>query len=152
MSGLPQIVGLGILDADGRRLNQARDRPNLDDDRSGREYFRALKENPKLPSYVGKPLRGTLSGAWIIMQSRPVLGPDGAFLGVVFASTEMRYFEDLFRATSLGDGYTASMLRDDGTLMARYPTVGQIGSVFPSAILQTLTNSRSGVTHTHEPG
>jgi len=151
MSGLPQIVGLGILDADGRRLNQARDRPNLDDDRSGREYFRALKENPKLPSYVGKPLRGTLSGAWIIMQSRPVLGPDGAFLGVVFASTEMRYFEDLFRATSLGDGYTASMLRDDGTLMARYPTVGQIGSVFPSAILQTLTNSRSGVTHTTSP-
>ncbi len=156
-SALPQISGLGILDADGLRLNQTRDLPSPNSDFSHREYFTALKENPKLadnsqlPSFIGEPIRASLSGDWVIMMSRPVLAKDSHLLGVVFASTKMKYFEDLFQSTSLGDGYAATLLRRDGTLLARYPRAGQVGAIIPASVLKTLSNSRSGVSRSISP-
>ena len=44
MSGLPQIDALGILDADGKRLNLPREWPSPNTDLSYREYFQAIKE------------------------------------------------------------------------------------------------------------
>ena len=40
--------------------------------------------------------------------ARPVVAKDGRFLGVAFASTDMVYCEEMFRATSLGDGYAVT--------------------------------------------
>jgi diguanylate cyclase (GGDEF)-like protein/PAS domain S-box-containing protein len=80
-----------------------------------------------------------------------VLSDDGKFLGVVFASMDMHYFEELFHATSLGDGYAATLMRRDGTLLARYPQVGKIGTVTPATVLITLSHSRSGVARATSP-
>jgi diguanylate cyclase (GGDEF)-like protein/PAS domain S-box-containing protein len=151
MSGLPQIAGLGILDANGTRLNQAHDLTNANTDFSNREYFQALKQNPKLQSYIGEPIRSKLNGAWIIVLAHPVLAKDGQLLGVAFASTAMQYFQDLFQSTSLGDGYAATLLRHDGTLLARYPFAGQIGAKVPASVLATLSGSRSGVSRSVSP-
>jgi hypothetical protein len=65
--GLPQIDTLGILDAKGIRLNHSRDWPNPNIDLSYREFFQALKENPKLASFVGQPVQGVSSDAWIFI-------------------------------------------------------------------------------------
>jgi diguanylate cyclase (GGDEF)-like protein/PAS domain S-box-containing protein len=148
---LPQIDGIGILDAHGTRLNQTRDVPNQNTDLSHREYFVALKENPKLTSFIGEPIRGSLSGAWVIMMARSVLADDGNLLGVVFASTDMEYFEDLFRSTSLGSGYAATLLKSDGTLLARYPRAGKIGATVPTALVTMLSHSRTAVTRATSP-
>jgi PAS domain S-box-containing protein len=148
---LPQIDGIGILDVNGIRLNQTRDTPNPNTDLSHREYFTTLKANPKIASFIGDPIRSTLSGAWVIMMSRPVLADDGTLLGVVFASTDMEYFEDLFRSTSLGDGYAATLLKHDGTLLARYPRVGKIGATIPTTFVAMLSRSRSAVARSTSP-
>jgi diguanylate cyclase (GGDEF)-like protein/PAS domain S-box-containing protein len=150
-SVVPQIDGVGILDAHGTRLNQTRDAPSPNADLSHREYFRALKENPKLASFVGEPIRGSLSGAWVIMMSRPVLADDGKLLGVVFASTDIDYFEQLFRSTSLGGGYAVTLLKRDGTMLARYPQAGQIGEIVPAAVLTKLSDSRWAISRAISP-
>jgi diguanylate cyclase (GGDEF)-like protein/PAS domain S-box-containing protein len=151
MSGLPQIDSMGVLDAQGRRLNHSRDWPSPNADRSYREYFRAVKENPKLTSYVGEPVRGGATGIWVINLARPVLTKDDKLLGVVFGSTDMEYLEELFHSTSLGEGYAATLLRQDGTLLARYPKAGHIGQIVPASILKTLSDSRSGVSRSVSP-
>jgi diguanylate cyclase (GGDEF)-like protein/PAS domain S-box-containing protein len=151
MSGLPQIDALAILDADGIRLNHTRDWPSPNPDLSTREFFQTVKQNPTLPSFIGKPIQGYVSGAWVIVLSRPVLAKDGQLLGVVFASTVMSYFDELFRSTALGEGYAATLMRQDGTLLARYPVAGTIGEKVPASILKTLVDSRSGVSRSTSP-
>jgi diguanylate cyclase (GGDEF)-like protein/PAS domain S-box-containing protein len=150
-SELPQIDTLGLLDAEGRRVTHSRAWPVSAIDLSAREYFQALKQNPHLPLFISEPIRGTATGSWVVVVARPILTREGRFLGVVFASTLMSYFEELFRATSPGEGYAATLLRQDGTLLARYPGAGQIGTRAPISILQKLETSRSGVSRAVSP-
>jgi diguanylate cyclase (GGDEF)-like protein len=148
---LPQIDTLGILDADGQRLNQSREWPSGELDLSSREYFQALKLDPNLPLVIAEPVRGSTTGAWVVVVARSIVGHDGRFLGVAYASMLLSYFEELFSATSLGDGYAATLARQDGTLMARYPAAGQIGARWPAPVLDKLQTARSAVTNSVSP-
>jgi diguanylate cyclase (GGDEF)-like protein/PAS domain S-box-containing protein len=150
-SELPQIDTLGLIDAQGRRVAHSRGWPLQDLDLSAREYFQSLEQNPGLPLFIARPVRGTSTGAWVVVVARPVVAADGRFLGVVFASTLMSYFDELFAATSLGDGYAATLMRQDGTLLARYPAAGQIGARTPSSVLDKLKDSRSAVSRSISP-
>src|SRR5258708_6114500 len=151
MSGLPQIHVLGLLDANGIRANYARYWPAPKTDTSFHEYFQVLKSNPKITTYLDAPELGTVTGEWVAIEARPVLTKDGKFFGAVFASTAMKYFDELFRSTSMGEGYAITLLRRDGTLLTRYPMAGRIGTKVPASILGTLSASRSGVSRAISP-
>jgi diguanylate cyclase (GGDEF)-like protein/PAS domain S-box-containing protein len=145
MSGLPQIETLEIIDAEGKRINHSREWPNQSIDLAYRDYFQALKRNPKITSFVSDPMRGTASGVWAIAIVRPVLTADDRLLGVVFGSMTLKYYETIFSSTSLGSGYAATLVRSDGMLLTRYPATAVIGSIAQASILKTLINSRFGV-------
>ena len=151
MSGLPQIDTLGFVDARGLRLSHSRGWPSENIDLSGRKYFQALKNNPQITTFISEPLKGIASGEWTIILARPVLSSTGQFLGVVFSSTRLNYFEELFRKTSLGDGYAATLMRTDGLLLARYPSAGTIGAVHPVASLKKLGDARSALSRSVSP-
>ena len=149
-SELPQILSMGILDASGNKLNHSHDWPVAPADLSSRSYFQALKANPKITSFLSEPLQGMMTGAWVVVISRPTCRMTGGFLGV-FASIDLGYFDDFFRSTSLGEGYAATLLRQDGALMARYPAAGKIGTVVSASVLGKLANWRSGVSRSVSP-
>src|SRR3984893_17558905 len=151
MSGLPQVHALGFLDANGIRSNHWQSWPAPRMDASFLDYFRVLKANPKLMSYLDAPALGPVTGAWVAIEARRVLAKDGRFVGVVYASTDMKYFQELFRSTSMGDGYAITLLRNDGTLLTRYPMAGQVGTKVPASVLATLSDSRSGVSRSTSP-
>jgi PAS domain S-box-containing protein len=150
-SELPQIDTLGVLNSDGIRLNDTRPWPRPALDASSREYFRALKANPKLAFFIGEPVRGFATGNWVVVFARPVMTHDGRLLGVVFASTVLKYFEDLFRSTALGDGYAAALLRRDGTLMARFPAAGTIGAIVSAEVLEKVADAKAAVSRSISP-
>ena len=150
-SQLPQIDTIGFLDSDGVRQNHSRDWPSRHIDLSSREYFEALKANPNIRSFISEPVQGAATGKWVVILARPVLSDSGHFIGVAFASTVLQYFEDIFRSTSLGDGYAATLLRQDGTLLARFPIAGTIGKIVPASVLKKLANSSSGVSRAISP-
>jgi diguanylate cyclase (GGDEF)-like protein/PAS domain S-box-containing protein len=149
--GLAQLDALGIIDAKGRRINNSRQWPNVEVDVSHREYFEAAKKSPKPVTFVGKPVRSISTNTWVIVLARPVLTTKGKFLGVVFGSITLKYYEDFFRSTSLGDGYAATLMRTDGTLLARYPVAGTIGSIASASVLKRIANSNSGVSRSISP-
>src|SRR5580704_3951179 len=62
MSGLPQIHALGYLDANGIRSNHWQSWPAPKKDVSFLEYFKVLKANPKLESYLDAPTLGPVTG------------------------------------------------------------------------------------------
>ncbi len=129
ISGLPQIDRLGVLDARGIRINHSRDWPSDHADLSQREYFKAIKNDPGATSFVSEPMQGAGGDTWTFVLARPVFTSNGKFLGAVTSSARLNYFEDLFRTTALGDGYAATLMRNDGMLLARYPRAGAIGTV-----------------------
>src|SRR5271169_4905160 len=151
ISPLPQIDAIGILDASGKRINGSRDWPRLAIDLSYRKYFQAIRENPKMPSFIGEPMQGDASKTWVIILAKPVLTKGGKFIGVVFASTTLKYYEEFFRTTSLGDGYAATLMRSDGRLLARYPVAGQVGAVAKASVLTKMGNLSSGVSRSISP-
>ena len=139
MSGLPQMHALGILDAEGIRTNYSRMWPAPNLDLSFRRFFQVLKANPELKSYLDAPEVGAISGAWVAIEARPILAKDNTFLGAAFASMDLKYFQDLFRSTALGDGYALALLRSDGVLLTRYPMAGQVGSRVPPLFMFPLS-------------
>jgi diguanylate cyclase (GGDEF)-like protein/PAS domain S-box-containing protein len=149
-SELPPIDMLAVMDQRGMRLAASRGWPLAAADFSSREYFQALRANPKLKLYVTQPLNGFFTGKPVSIIARPVLDNDGRFLGVAMASTDMAYFENLFRSTALGDGYCVILLRRDGTVLTHYPSGA--GEPFTAdAIPKGLTDTDSTVSRVLRP-
>ncbi len=150
-SELPQIDTMAVMDAGGKKINHSRDWPIPAVDLSSREYFKALNAHPELSSFISEPVQGVTSGHWVVVFARSVRTADGRLLGVVSASTVLNYFEDLFRSTALGEGYAVTLLRRDGTLLARFPMAGTIGQIVPASVLKKIANANSGVSRSISP-
>ncbi len=139
---LPQIDTVAVLDRRGMRHAASRGWPLKPADLSSREYFKTLRANPKLKLYVSEPLAGFSSGTPVSILARPVLAKDGSFLGVALASTDIAYFDQLFRSTALGEGYGVTLLRRDGVLLTRYPATDPAE---PIIVPRSLTEADSAV-------
>jgi diguanylate cyclase (GGDEF)-like protein/PAS domain S-box-containing protein len=142
-SELPPIDTLAVLDRHGMRLAASRGWPLAAVDLSAREYFAALSTDPKLHLYVSHTLSGFATGTPVSILARPVLARDGRFLGVALASTDMAYFEELFRTTAFGEGYCVTLLRADGATLTRFPALEPTAS--PPVVPQSLTETESAV-------
>ncbi|HEX3506163.1 MAG TPA: diguanylate cyclase, partial [Xanthobacteraceae bacterium] len=147
---LPPIDTLAVLDQHGARLAASTGWPLKAADLVSREYFQALSANPGLKLYISQPLLGYATGTPVSILARPMLAKDGRFLGVALASTDMAYFEELFRSTALGDGYCVTLLRHDGTLLTRYPASKNSAAINPD-MLKALTETNSAVSRVERP-
>jgi signal transduction histidine kinase len=130
ISGIPQLDAVTVISREGKLINFSRSWPIPDVDVSDRDYFRALKEDPHLKNFISAPARNRATGTWMIFLARRVSGANGEFLGIILGAIEMRYFEDFYRAISLGEGSTIALQRLDGVMLARVPATGAIGKVF----------------------
>ena len=63
----------------------------------------------------------------------------------------MAYFEDMFRSTSLGEGYCVTLLRRDGTMLARSPAPDRAARTAPITVPKSLTDSNSTVSRVVRP-
>jgi hypothetical protein len=57
MTGIPQLDAVVVEDRDGKVINFSRFWPIPDIDNSDRDYFRALKSDPNLKSYISNPVQ-----------------------------------------------------------------------------------------------
>jgi signal transduction histidine kinase len=128
------LVQLSLVDAQGRFVGS-----NLDPDGrktgavdlSAREHVRVHLQPLAGPSprvapkpaagglFIGRPVLGKVSGRWTIQLSRRVNGPDGRTAGVVVASLDPAYFEQLYQQVALGRTGGVALLGADRTLRAQ---------------------------------
>ncbi len=69
--------------------------------------------------FIGKPVLGKVSGRWSIQLSRRIAAADGRTLGVVVASLDPRYFEEVYRGVALGAQGLVTLLGNDRVVRAR---------------------------------
>jgi signal transduction histidine kinase/DNA-binding response OmpR family regulator len=128
ITGLPQVDAVTMIDAQGKLINFSRYWPIPDVNVSDRDYFKALKADPNLESFISKPVENRGTGTWNIYIARRLNDPNGKFMGLLLGAMSMQYFENFFGSTSLGVGTSASLVREDGTLLARFPHTETIGN------------------------
>jgi signal transduction histidine kinase/NO-binding membrane sensor protein with MHYT domain/ActR/RegA family two-component response regulator len=121
ITGLVQLEAVTLVDANGAVLNSSRTWPVNNISVADRDYFKALKADPSLESFIGAPVRNRISGTWVISLARRLDDPNGHFMGLVFGAVSVRYFENFFAITSLGEGSSVLLGRDDGVAIARFP-------------------------------
>lgn len=84
-----------------------------------RDYFRVHADSKTSRLYVGAPIKGRLSGIWVIPLSYPLRSASGQFLGVVLLAVSPDYISGYFRQVFPTESDAAMLLLDNGTYLAR---------------------------------
>ena len=145
LTGLPFIDALSMVGADGKIINFSRFWPTPDINVADRDYFQALSAKSDLTSFISAPVQNRGTGTWTLYLARRVQAKDGRFIGLVLGAVELRYFEDLYRAVSLGPGSAITLFRDDGTMLARYPDRNVIGQRIDNGGWRAVQEGVAGV-------
>ncbi|MDB5989167.1 MAG: hypothetical protein JWQ10_570, partial [Herbaspirillum sp.] len=83
------------------------------------DYFQEHMHNPGNHLAISKPRVGRFSGSRIILFTRRIDKPDGAFNGVVIIGIDPRVFTDLYEKPHLSPSAVISLLINDGAILAR---------------------------------
>ncbi len=150
IANLPQVAAAWVIDANGRELVSARVYPvNRDLDQSGRDDFRALQD-PDSPTYISAVRARSLeSGDYrpYFTISRRRQGPQGEFRGMIVVAVSGIYFGSFYESLLGAPGqYVASVLKDDGTVLAAYGTAsGSASAPKPDPLVaHALADRREG--------
>jgi PAS domain S-box-containing protein len=121
--GLPQIGNLLLVDSDGKVFNTSQIWPAPAMSIADRAYFKYLRDNDHNGLFISDPVLSKYDGEWTLMLARRLNAADGSFIGIVLAGVRLKHFEEFYGSVNLGDGSSISLLRQDRTLLARYPVV-----------------------------
>src|SRR5450759_2961986 len=127
ITGLPQVEAVTMINTQGKLINFSRYWPIPNVDVSDRDYFKALKADPNLETFISAPVQNRGSGTWNIYIARRLNDPNGEFMGLLLGAMSLQYFENFFASTSLGVGSSVSLVREEGTLLVSYPQSENIG-------------------------
>jgi hypothetical protein len=133
ISGVQQLDAVILGGHEGKVINFSRSWPIPPVDISDRSFFRAMKQDSNLKSAISEPIKNRTTGTWTIYLARRVSGANGEFFGLILGAIEMRYFEDFYRAISLGEDSSIALLRLDGITLTRFPRTDTVGKTFSSA-------------------
>jgi diguanylate cyclase (GGDEF)-like protein len=136
---LPQLEAVTVIDADGNLINFSRQWPIPVVNVADRDYFQALKTDPRRATFISVPVQNRASGTWTIYFAHRVTSANGSFLGLVMAAVPLTYFEQLYQQVAAdGPDSAISMFRRDAVLLVRYPQSNtQIGHAFGGGLAFT---------------
>ena len=124
IASLPQADNIYVLDESGEALVSAKVFPLPKGARyADRVYFAAHRDD-KVQRYVSEPLHGRLRDREFLQYSERRQKADGSFNGVIAVSILPSYFLQQFSRASDAPNFTASLIRDDGTILVRFPATG----------------------------
>ncbi len=141
---LPQIREFGVLDATGEWRYSSLPKTPLHNN-SDRSYFSYHRENDDPGLRVNDPLVSRLTGQTTILLSRRLTNQDGSFNGVLVAAIASDYFNDVFKSFDLGDQAGISLIRNDGIVLAHWPSLDVGKDLSGTQLFQNkLKEARSG--------
>ncbi len=119
---LPQIDEVWMADAAGRPRVSGRSSPIPPIDVSDRDCFAAEKDGD-VGIFVGREQIGALihEPEFDVCQRRSTA--DKSFDGIIVVSARPAFFSEFYRTLSRDEGFTASLVRADGSMLVRYPAL-----------------------------
>lgn len=121
-NSLPQIREFGVLDTTGEwRYSSLPETPRHNN--YDRPYFTYHRDNDDPSLRISEPLQSRLTGRRTILLSKRVNDQQGKFNGVLVAAIDSDYFNNFFKTFELGDQAGISLLRNDGIVLAHWPSL-----------------------------
>jgi diguanylate cyclase (GGDEF)-like protein/PAS domain S-box-containing protein len=118
---LPQLRGIGVADAKGNWTYSSlaeMPRHTIAD----RDYFAYHRDTPDSALRISELLQSRINErSSMIVLSKRITKLDGSFGGVVAAAIDKDYFNGFYRTFQLGPDGGISLIRNDGTLLIRWP-------------------------------
>jgi diguanylate cyclase (GGDEF)-like protein len=146
-SGVVQAYAISLINSDGHLINFSRSWPVPEIDVADRIFFKAIKSDPRVTSYMSESAHSRTDDAWTLFLARRVTAANGEFLGLVLGAVELSYFDKLFASIALGEGSSIALYRSDGVLLTRFPQADSfIGKTFTSP-LNALGGGDSAIVH-----
>ena len=135
LKNLPQADALALIDANGKLVNASRRWPTSVADFSDHDFIGYFRLHDDPTSFVGMPVKNRTNDGWAIIVARRISGSGGEFLGTIVATMRIEYLETFYKAITLPELGPVTVLRQDGTIFARYPRVEEdiIGQKMPTA-------------------
>ncbi len=149
LTGLPHVEAITVVSADGRLLNLSQYFPAPLTSVADREFYAGLRDGGSLTTIFSVPVADRGAGTRSIYIARRIHGPKGEVRGYLLAAMALTYFEELYRSTSPGVGSSVSLVRADGMLLARHPSVPSVGDILPNAGI--VAGQRSQVVKLRSP-
>ncbi len=118
---LPDIDGIRITNAAGEVVFGKGFEPGMATSYADRAFFVRHRQHLSREVIVTEPLKGRLSGIWIIAFTRSYTAPDGSFAGIVTAAVPVDTFNRLLALPSLGRTGAAMLRGANRELIARFP-------------------------------
>ncbi|NVM92595.1 diguanylate cyclase (GGDEF)-like protein [Variovorax sp. SG517] len=117
------VTGMGVTDDKGRLMDGCCSSTHQWDF-GDRDYFTVHRDSPEVGLYVSKAYRArSRGGVEAIALSRRINRADGAFAGTALVAIDLEYFSQLLDKLDIGPHGVASIVRTDGTLVARTPAM-----------------------------
>jgi signal transduction histidine kinase len=117
---LPQIGAVSLVDAAGHIRASGRPLPATGIDASHRDAFIA-KRASSAGIFIGREHVDQPSRLFDFDISRRRWTGDDSFDGVIIISARPEYFADFFSTVSRDKNFSALLMRDDGSVLVRYP-------------------------------
>lgn len=119
MADVPHADSFWIFDARARLVLSTLRPSGVAVDASDREYFTAVRDGARL--FISPRIWGKVYGGYYLAMSRPLENPDGSLKGVAQFSIKESYFSDFYRTLRPLGGASFSIVKSDGSLIARWP-------------------------------
>jgi diguanylate cyclase (GGDEF)-like protein len=118
---LSQATVLTLTDSTGQIVGTTRSWPPPRINLADRDYFIHAKGNRDRNLFVSAPVSSRATEIPTIYWSRRLDGPNGEFLGVILAGSEVSYFNHVYDSIQSLQGQSFTLLRDDGTVLVHHP-------------------------------
>jgi len=121
LAGIPFVTQLGVFDQNADLVSISSEWPAPAINIRDREHFRAMRTAVNDAPFISTPVYSRLTNQWIITFGRRITDGRGEFRGIVGGAIDLAYFENFFESVTLEAGATITLIRMDGTLLARHP-------------------------------
>jgi PAS domain S-box-containing protein len=142
---LPQLSNLVLIDPEGRFVAQAIGPVPRGISARGREYFRAMLEDPARDKHVSHGFYGRMSKKLIFAVSRRIRDADGKYIGMLVGSIDPNYFNTIYASLDIGREGTIALFDSTGTLIERHPSSTILGHSAAKRLLFTYYVPRSPI-------
>jgi diguanylate cyclase (GGDEF)-like protein len=118
---LPQVFNIAVADEHGQVVVSTAAWPTPNINVSDRDYFNDARARVDGAVSASVPINNRIDGTRTIVFARRLEGPNGDFAGIIYASVNSKYFEDIYVSTQSVHSLIFTLVRQDGTILFRHP-------------------------------
>jgi two-component system NtrC family sensor kinase len=152
---MPQLLDIWVIGTDGKPIVSGTVFPIPDLDVGNRDYFTALKNNPRIQVYVSELLDSRIREARFFAYNKRRTKPDHetSFNGLTTISAKPDYFTQFYASLPRRDSDIVQLIRNDGAVLTRFPSNPDFPRWLPddSPLLAAMQQNNAGLIYATSP-